>query len=99
MGGVPKLRGQPRKDDKCQHPAVLDLRAYQVDLFRRALALLDANSTEPGVPASSPMSRYLDPARHALEVKRIFRHHPVAVCPSASFRRSASSCPSAASPT
>jgi phenylpropionate dioxygenase-like ring-hydroxylating dioxygenase large terminal subunit len=55
----------------------------QRSLIRRTLALLAAGRSERGEPGVSPVARYLDPQRYALEVERIFRRHPVAVCPSA----------------
>lgn len=55
----------------------------QQALLRRALDLIARGDSERGQPALSPVARYLDPARHALEVERIFRTHPVALCPSA----------------
>lgn len=57
----------------------------QIALIRRALALIDASGSERGEPAVSPVSRYLDPARHQHEVERIFRRYPLALCPSASL--------------
>lgn len=59
----------------------------QIALIDRALALIAAGDTERGEPASSPVARYLDPARHDLEVTRIFREHPLALCPSGSLSR------------
>ncbi len=56
-------------------------------LVRRALALIEAGGTEAGTPARSPVSRYLDPVRYQAEVERIFRRHPLAVCPSAALAR------------
>jgi phenylpropionate dioxygenase-like ring-hydroxylating dioxygenase large terminal subunit len=52
-------------------------------LVRRALDLIARQDSERGEPGFSPVARYLDPQRHALEVERIFRRHPVAVGPSA----------------
>lgn len=57
----------------------------QIALVRRALALIAAGGSERGEPAVSPVTRYLDPARHELEVERIFRRYPLALCPSASL--------------
>jgi choline monooxygenase len=57
----------------------------QIALIRRALALIDTGGSERGEPAVSPVSRYLDPERHEQEVARIFRRHPLALCPSASL--------------
>ena len=57
----------------------------QIALIRRALALIAAGGSERGEPAVSPVTRYLDPARHELEVERIFRRYPLALCPSASL--------------
>ncbi|MDQ0607542.1 choline monooxygenase [Variovorax sp. W1I1] len=57
----------------------------QIALIRRALALIETGGSERGEPAVSPVSRYLDAARHALEVERIFRRYPLALCPSASL--------------
>lgn len=57
----------------------------QIALIRRALALIGAASSERGEPATSPVSRYLDPVRHEREVSRVFRQHPVALCPSAAL--------------
>ncbi|RTQ37258.1 aromatic ring-hydroxylating dioxygenase subunit alpha [Variovorax gossypii] len=57
----------------------------QIALVRRALALIAAGGSERGEPAVSPVARYLDPARHELEVERIFRRYPLALCPSASL--------------
>jgi phenylpropionate dioxygenase-like ring-hydroxylating dioxygenase large terminal subunit len=57
----------------------------QIALIRRALALIETGGSERGEPAISPVSRYLDPARHELEVARIFRRYPLALCPSASL--------------
>src|SRR5262245_15733196 len=59
--------------------------AQQVALIRRALALIDSRGSERGEPALSPVSRYLDAARHAAEVERVLRRHPLALCPSASL--------------
>jgi choline monooxygenase len=57
----------------------------QIALIRRALALIETGGSERGEPAVSPVSRYLDPARHEREVERIFRRYPLALCPSASL--------------
>ena len=57
----------------------------QVALIQRALALIQNRSTERGEPASSPVGRYLDPARYQREVALIFRQYPLALCPSASL--------------
>ncbi|QDL37768.1 Rieske 2Fe-2S domain-containing protein [Rhodoferax sediminis] len=57
----------------------------QITLIRRALSLIDTHGSERGEPAVSPIGRYLDPARYAREVERIFRQHPLALCPSASL--------------
>ncbi|MGJ7606461.1 aromatic ring-hydroxylating oxygenase subunit alpha [Variovorax sp. LT1R20] len=57
----------------------------QITLIRRALALIETGGSERGEPAVSPVSRYLDPARHEHEVERIFRRYPLALCPSASL--------------
>ena len=57
----------------------------QVALIKRALALIEARSSERGEPAVSPVARYLDPARYQNEVERIFRCYPLALCPSASL--------------
>jgi phenylpropionate dioxygenase-like ring-hydroxylating dioxygenase large terminal subunit len=57
----------------------------QIALIRRALALIETGGSERGEPAVSPVSRYLDPARHDREVERIFRRYPLALCPSASL--------------
>lgn len=54
----------------------------QIALIRRALALIETGGSERGEPAVSPVARYLDPARHELEIERIFRRHPIALCPS-----------------
>ncbi|MFS2055053.1 hypothetical protein ACEN8K_40355, partial [Variovorax sp. CT11-76] len=59
----------------------------QKALIRRALALIASGGTERGEPSLSPVSRYLDPERHAREVERIFRRHPLALCPSAALAR------------
>src|SRR5262245_14898981 len=57
----------------------------QVRLIRRALALIEARDSERGDPAISPVSRYLDAARHEAEIDGVFRRHPVALCASASL--------------
>lgn len=62
-------------------------RDEQITLIRRALALIERRDSERGEPAVSPVQRYLDPARYAREVERIFRRHPLALCPSASLAR------------
>lgn len=54
-------------------------------LIRRALDLIESGRSEAGEPARSPVSRYLDPQRFQREIERIFRRHPIAVCPSASL--------------
>ena len=59
--------------------------AEQVALIRRALGLIDSGSSERGAPATSPVGRYLDPARFEREVEQIFRQHPLALCPSGSL--------------
>ncbi|HEX7863558.1 MAG TPA: SRPBCC family protein [Variovorax sp.] len=57
----------------------------QIALIRRALTLIETGGSERGEPAVSPVARYLDPERHEQEVERIFRRHPMALCPSASL--------------
>jgi phenylpropionate dioxygenase-like ring-hydroxylating dioxygenase large terminal subunit len=57
----------------------------QKALIRRALALIDSEGSERGEPSVSPVSRYLDAARHEREMERIFRRYPLALCPSASL--------------
>lgn len=57
----------------------------QIGLIRRALALIESRGSERGEPAMSPVSRYLDAERHHAEIERVFRRHPVALCPSASL--------------
>ncbi|MGQ2992686.1 aromatic ring-hydroxylating oxygenase subunit alpha [Variovorax sp.] len=59
----------------------------QKALIRRALALIASGGSERGEPSLSPVSRYLDPERHAREIERIFRRHPLALCPSAALAR------------
>jgi len=59
----------------------------QIALIERALALIEAGGSERGAPGISPVSRYLDPERHAREVERIFRRYPLALCPSASLAK------------
>ena len=59
--------------------------AEQVALIRRALGFIDSGSSERGEPATSPVERYLDPARFEREVEHIFRQHPLALCPSGSL--------------
>lgn len=59
--------------------------AEQVALIRRALGLIDTGSSERGEPATSPVGRYLDPARFERELEHIFRQHPLALCPSGSL--------------
>ena len=63
----------------------------QVAMIRRTLALIDSKGSERGEPAISPVSRYLDPARHQQEVEKIFRQYPLAVCPSASLAKAGDS--------
>lgn len=57
----------------------------QIALIQRALALIAAGTSERGEPATIPVHRYLDPARHELEIRKVFRRYPVALCPSASL--------------
>ncbi|RSZ39616.1 MULTISPECIES: SRPBCC family protein [unclassified Variovorax] len=57
----------------------------QIALIRRALTLIETGGSERGEPTLSPVARYLDPERHEQEVERIFRRHPLALCPSASL--------------
>ena len=57
----------------------------QVALIQRALALIDNHASERGEPAISPIDRYLDPVRYALEIAHVIRQHPLALCPSASL--------------
>lgn len=57
----------------------------QTALIRRALALLATGGSERGEPSHSPVSRYLDEALHRLEVERVFRRFPLAICPSAAL--------------
>ena len=59
----------------------------QVALIERALALIEANDSERGDPATSPVERYLDPARYQREVDILFRRYPLALCPSAALAR------------
>jgi phenylpropionate dioxygenase-like ring-hydroxylating dioxygenase large terminal subunit len=59
----------------------------QIALIQRALALIDRHGSERGDPAVSPVSRYLDAARHQRELELVFRRHPVALCPSAALAR------------
>jgi choline monooxygenase len=54
----------------------------QVALIERALALIACAGSERGEPAQSPVERYLDTERFAREVDRVFRRHPLALCPS-----------------
>jgi len=63
----------------------------QVALIERALALIDAKSSERGEPSRSPVQRYLDPVRFRREVDIIFRRYPLALCPSASLARAGDS--------
>lgn len=56
--------------------------AEQVTLIRRALKLIDTRNSERGEPATSPVGRYLDPARFEREVEHIFRQYPLALFPS-----------------
>jgi len=63
----------------------------QVALLGRALALIEAGASERREPARSPLARYLDPQRFQLEIERVFRRHPLAVCPSASLAQPGSS--------
>lgn len=57
----------------------------QLALIERAMALIDTRGSERGEPATSPVERYLDPARFQREIERLFRRQPLAVCPSASL--------------
>jgi phenylpropionate dioxygenase-like ring-hydroxylating dioxygenase large terminal subunit len=59
--------------------------AAQIALVRRALALIDSRGSERGEPATSPVERYLDPARFEREIDTLFRRHPLALCPSAAL--------------
>lgn len=63
----------------------------QVALIQRALALIDANTSERGAPATSPVERYLDPVRFQREVEVLFRRYPLALCPSAALARAGDS--------
>ena len=65
--------------------------AEQVALIRRALALIDSHSSERGEPCTSPVARYLDPARFEREVEHIFRQYPLALCPSGALARAGDS--------
>jgi phenylpropionate dioxygenase-like ring-hydroxylating dioxygenase large terminal subunit len=58
-------------------------REVEIALIERALALIDAKSTERGEPSKSPVERYLDPARFQREIDVLFRRYPLALCPSA----------------
>ncbi len=55
------------------------------ELFAQALAAIEGRSKQRGEPAASPVSRYLDPDRHARELAAL-RRLPVAVAPSAWLR-------------
>jgi phenylpropionate dioxygenase-like ring-hydroxylating dioxygenase large terminal subunit len=57
----------------------------QAALIARALALIESGGSERGDESKSPVARYLDPERYQREVERIFRRHPLAVCPSATL--------------
>jgi choline monooxygenase len=61
------------------------LQHEQVNLIRRALALIESKGTERGEPAVSPVRRYLDPAHFERELAHVFRRFPLALCPSAAL--------------
>lgn len=56
--------------------------ALQVALIERALRLVETGGSERRAASTSPLSRYLDPERHAREIEAVFRRHPVALCAS-----------------
>ena len=57
----------------------------QIALIRRAMALIESGNSERGTPTTSPVERYLDPARFEREVAILFRRYPLALCASAAL--------------
>ena len=54
----------------------------QVALIQRALSLIGEGSSERQTPSTSPLERYLDPARFDREIAGVFRQYALAICPS-----------------
>ncbi|MDX2237215.1 MAG: aromatic ring-hydroxylating dioxygenase subunit alpha [Hyphomonadaceae bacterium] len=66
-------------------PAALDpeaaTRAHRRQYLRRAIAHLKNKTSDlADAPMANPVSVYTDPARHALERKKLFRETPLLVC-------------------
>ncbi len=68
-----------------ERPAARDhaaeTRAHRIDYMRRAIAHLKNKTSDLApAPMANPARVYLDPERHALERRRLFRETPVLVC-------------------
>jgi phenylpropionate dioxygenase-like ring-hydroxylating dioxygenase large terminal subunit len=62
----------------------MDLQEEQA-LVERAWRHIDAGTSESREPSISPVERYIDPQRHQLELERVFREWPIAICPAATL--------------
>jgi phenylpropionate dioxygenase-like ring-hydroxylating dioxygenase large terminal subunit len=62
----------------------MDLQEEQA-LVERSWRHIDAGTSESREPSLSPVERYIDPQRHQLELERVFREWPIAICPAATL--------------